>query len=79
MDYHNGAEAIKSFPTIEDFKKHLIDKLGAELEPSFIIQTTKGYQFFYHLKIPVLAKFKKSIQFLNPLYTLNLLNHIRGH
>ena len=67
LDYHNGAEAIKSFPTIEDFKKHLIDKLGAELEPSFIIQTTKGYQFFYHLKIPVLAKFKKSIQFLKDI------------
>ena len=63
LDYHDGAEAIKSFPTIQDFKKHLIDQLGAELEPSFIIQTTKGYQFFYHLKVPVLAKYKNSIQF----------------
>ncbi len=67
LDYHDGAEAIKSFPTIEDFKKHLIDKLGAELEPSFIIQTTKGYQFFYHLKVPVLAKYKNSIQFLKDI------------
>lgn len=51
------------------FKKHLIDQLGAELEPSFIIQTTKGYQFFYHLKVPVLAKYKNSIQFLKDIKT----------
>ncbi len=69
LDYHNGAEAIKSFPTIKDFKKHLIDQLGAELEPSFIIQTTKGYQFFYHLKVPVLVKYKNSIQFLKDIKT----------
>lgn len=67
LDYHNGAEAIKSFPTIKDFKKHLIQQLGAELEPSFIIQTNKGYQFFYHLKVPVLAKYKNSIQFLKDI------------
>ncbi|MCT7470524.1 primase C-terminal domain-containing protein [Aliarcobacter cryaerophilus] len=67
LDYHNGAEAIKSFPKIEDFKKHLIDQLGADLEPSFIIQTTKGYQFFYHLKVPVLTKHKAAIQFLKDI------------
>lgn len=69
LDYYNGAEAIKSFPTIKDFKKHLIDQLGAELEPTFIIQTAKGYQFFYHLKVPVLAKYKNSIQFLKDIKT----------
>lgn len=67
LDFYNGKEAIKTFPTIESFKQHLITKLGKDLIPSLIIQTSKGYQFFYHLKVPVLTENKKAVKFLRDI------------
>lgn len=67
LDFYNGKEAIQTFATIESFKQHLITKLGKDLIPSLIIQTSKGYQFFYHLKVPVLTENKKAVKFLRDI------------
>jgi len=63
LDHINDKTAIEVFPEIEDCLTYIIDKIG--LEPTFITQTTKGYQFAYHLKNHIFTKQKKAASYLS--------------
>ncbi|WP_066355345.1 primase C-terminal domain-containing protein [Aliarcobacter skirrowii] len=51
-------------PPLETFLNFLKEELGEELTPSFITQTKRGFQFCYHLKLPVLTNNKKALEYL---------------
>ena len=64
LDYIKGKKAKECFSNIFQFNNYLVAKLGEDLTPSFIIETNKGYQFFYQLQYPVFTKNKKALKYL---------------
>jgi len=57
--------AVEAFPQIEDFLAYIVDKIG--IEPTFITQTNKGYQFSYHFKNHVFTKQNKPLAYLSKI------------
>ncbi|WP_152056932.1 primase C-terminal domain-containing protein [Aliarcobacter butzleri] len=64
LDYIKGKKAKECFSNIFQFNNYLVAKLGEDLTPTFVIETTKGYQFFYQLQYPIFTKNKKALKYL---------------
>ena len=65
FDKVGDKEAISIYPTIAEFWQYLIDIVV--IEPTFITQTSKGYQFAYHLKNHIFTHQKKPLNYLHTI------------
>lgn len=63
FDTYKDKKAIETFKNIDMFYNYLIKKVG--LEPTYILQTDKGFHFAYHLKNHIYTKQKKAFNYLN--------------
>ena len=63
FDTYKDREAKQTFKNIDSFLNYLNDIVG--LEPTFITETNKGYQFAYHLKNHIFTNQPKALNYLN--------------
>jgi hypothetical protein len=65
IDYKDTLTAKEHFGSIDNLLGYIMDFVG--LEPSYICETNKGYQFGYHLKNWVFTKQAKPLQYLKAI------------
>ena len=63
FDTYENKEAKQTFKNIDSFLNYLTQIIG--LEPTFITETNKGYQFAYHLKNQVFTNQPRALNYLN--------------
>ena len=63
FDTYKGKEAKKTFKNIDSFFDYLFVLIG--IEPTFITETTKGYQFAFHLKNHIFTNQPRALNYLN--------------
>lgn len=62
IDKFADKTALEHFKTIDGLFDYIADKIG--LEPTYILQTTKGFHFAYHLKNHIFTKNQKALTYL---------------
>jgi hypothetical protein len=65
IDYKDDMTAKEFYGSIDNLLESITYKLGTE--PTYILETTKGYQFGYHLKNWVFTKQIKSFEYLKAI------------
>lgn len=65
IDYKDNMTAREYFGSIDNLLGYILDFIG--LEPSYICETAKGYQFAYHLKNWIFTKQAKPHQYLKAI------------
>jgi len=65
IDYKDDMTAKEYFGSIDNLLGYVLDFVG--LEPTFICETTKGYQFGYHLKNWIFTKQAKPFEYLKAI------------
>lgn len=63
LDSYKDKKAIETFKNIDMFNDYLLEHIG--YEPTFILQTDKGYHFAYHLKNHIFLNQQKALNYLN--------------
>jgi len=61
IDSFNNTNAIEYFKNIDNFLDYITDNIG--LEPTYILETQKGFHFAYHLKNHVYIAQKKALAY----------------
>lgn len=59
IDGFNNINAIEYFKNIDNFLDYIIENIG--LEPTYILETSKGFHFAFHLKNHVYIAQKKHL------------------
>jgi len=62
IDSFKNKTALEYFKNIDGFLAYISEKIG--LEPSYILETQKGFHFAYHLKNHIYIKQKKALKYL---------------
>lgn len=65
IDKYGGRTALDYFGNIEGLREYILEKMG--LEPTYILQTDKGFHFAYHLKNHVFTHQKKAVDYLRAI------------
>lgn len=65
MDKYSNTTALEYFKDIDGFLYYIYEIVG--LEPTYICQTTKGFQFGYHLKNHIFTHQKKALEYLKAI------------
>lgn len=65
IDHVGEMTALEYFKNINGFSEYIIDKLG--LEPTYILQTQKGFHFAFHLKNHIYTNQQKAIEYLKAI------------
>ena len=63
IDKYEDKTAKEYFKNINGFYEYISEKIG--LEPTYILETQKGFHFAYHLKNHVFTKQQKALNYLN--------------
>lgn len=61
IDGFNNINAIEYFKNIDNFLDYIIENIG--LEPTYILETSKGFHFAFHLKNHVYIAQKKALEY----------------
>jgi len=61
IDSFNNTNAIEYFKNIDNFLDYITDNIG--LEPTYILETQKGFHFAFHLKNHVYIAQKKALEY----------------
>lgn len=61
IDSFNNTNAIEYFKNIDKFLDYIIENIG--IEPTYILETQKGFHFAYHLKNHVYIAQKKALEY----------------
>jgi hypothetical protein len=62
IDSFKDKTALEYFKNIDGFLAYISEKIG--LEPSYILETQKGFHFAYHLKNHIFTKQEKALKYL---------------
>lgn len=62
IDKYKDKTALEYFKTIDNFLDYVVENVG--LEPTYILQTQKGFHFAYHLKNHVFTSQEKVLNYL---------------
>jgi hypothetical protein len=62
IDSFKNKTALEYFKNIDGFLAYISEKIG--LEPSYILETQKGFHFAYHLKNHIFTKQEKALKYL---------------
>jgi hypothetical protein len=65
IDDFNGKTALEHFKNIRCFLEYIVEKVG--FEPTYILQTQKGFHFGYHLKNHVFMHQPKVVAYLQSI------------
>lgn len=61
IDIFNNTNAIEYFKNIDNFLDYITDNIG--LEPTYVLETQKGFHFAYHLKNHLYTAQKKALEY----------------
>lgn len=65
IDEYNGKEAKEHFKDIDGLLDFITDKIG--YEPTYILETNKGFHFAYHLKNHIFTHQPKALKYLTDI------------
>lgn len=65
IDHVGEMTALEYFKNINGFSEYALEKLG--LEPTYILQTQKGFHFAFHLKNHIYTNQQKAIEYLKAI------------
>lgn len=65
IDHVGEMKALEYFKNINGFLKYVIEKLG--IEPTYVLETQKGFHFAFHLKNHIYTHQRKALQYLQAI------------
>lgn len=65
IDHVGEMKALEYFKNINGFLEYVIEKLG--IEPTYVLETQKGFHFAFHLKNHIYTHQRKALQYLQAI------------